>query len=156
MRLRHLIPTVIAASLLAEAAIAGPATVYQPTAVSKTHSGYSETQLDVNRLRVSFAGEAGTERETVETNLLFRAAEITLQRGYDYFVVVDHAVDAKTESQRKGPPLPPFLPKRTEESTRFTSMSEILLYKGARPADQPSAYDARVLQTNLQWQIVRR
>ncbi len=139
------------------AAHADTPTVYQPSNFSKTSSGYYETQLDVNRLRVVFAGEAGTDRETVEANLLYRAAEVTVQRGFDSFTVVDHAVDTRTETQRKGPPLPPLPigPKRETEVTRYTASSEIIMFKG-KPADQPTAYDARVTQTNLQFKVARR
>jgi hypothetical protein len=156
MRMLRILLTAVTASMLTGGAVADTPTVYQPSAISQTRSGYSETQIDVNRLRVMFAGENGTERETVESSLLYRAAEITVQRGYDYFVVVDHSVDAKTETIRKGPPLPPIGPKRTEDVTRYTATSEIIMYKGARPAEKPEAYDARTVQTNLQWRIVRR
>ncbi|MFT3724358.1 MAG: hypothetical protein QM773_12295 [Hyphomonadaceae bacterium] len=157
MRLRRVIFTAIAAAFLSEAAIAGTTTIYQPSTISKTQSGYSETQIDVNRLRIVFAGEFGTDRETVEANLLYRASEATIQRGFDYFIVVNHSVDTQTQTQRKGPPLPPIGPgKKSQEVARHTAASEILMFKGARPADKPEAYDARITQTNLQWRIVRR
>lgn len=136
------------------AAHADTPTVYQPSNFSKNSTGYYETHLDVNRLRVVFTGEAGTDRETVEANLLYRAAEVTVQRGFDSFTVVDHAVDTRTETQRKGPPLP-IGPKRETEVTRYTASSEIIMFKG-KPADQPTAYDARVTQTNLQYKVTRR
>jgi hypothetical protein len=71
------------AALIATTASAETRTTYQPAVTSRSHSGYSETQIDANRLRVSFRGNSGASRESVETNLLYRAAELTLQRGYD-------------------------------------------------------------------------
>lgn len=61
-------------------------TPYQPlAAASDSRGGYSSSQIETNRYRVSFAGNSMTSRETVETYLLFRAAELTRQQGYDWF-----------------------------------------------------------------------
>ena len=84
-----------AAALIATSASAETRTTYQPITQSWSHSGYSETQIDTNRLRVTFRGNTGASRESVESNLLYRAAELTLQRGFDYFVVVGHSVDGE-------------------------------------------------------------
>jgi hypothetical protein len=143
--------------LLAHAANAETArgTRYQPSFASETRAGYSETQIDTNRLRVSFTGEAGTDRESVETNLLYRAAELTMQRGYDWFTVINHSVEENTETIRRGPPLPPIGPKAKHEVSRYQAVSEIVMMKGARPAENTSSYEARAIQANLQWKIVR-
>src|SRR3546814_1716096 len=37
-----------------------------------------------------------TPKQTVETDLLFRAAELTLKSGYDYFVFASDSTDAST------------------------------------------------------------
>src|SRR3546814_10822327 len=58
-------------------------TPYQPA--SKGY-GYSEQRIENNRFRINFAGNSDTPKQTVETYLLFRAAELTLKSGYDYFV----------------------------------------------------------------------
>jgi len=59
--------------------------------------GYSEQKLESNRYRVWFAGNSKTPRETVENYVLYRAAEITLDNGYDYFVMSERS----TEGDRK-------------------------------------------------------
>lgn len=135
----------------------GP-TVYQPSSMSKSGAGYYETQLDVNRLRIVFTGESGADRQSVEDNLLYRAAEVTVQRGFDSFLVVDHFTDQRSEAARKGPPLPPLPlgPGRNKESVRYAATSEIIMMKGTAPADQVTAYDARVTMENLRWRITRR
>ena len=61
-------------------------------------TGFSERQIEPNRFLVTFAGNTVTERDTVERYLLFRAAELTLQRGYDYFVTVDRETDRQTRT----------------------------------------------------------
>lgn len=81
------------ASALALAAALGAcatATPYQPNIPGQaTSGGFSERQLAENRFRVNFAGNTLTSRETVETYLLYRAAELTADRGFDWFVMAD-------------------------------------------------------------------
>jgi hypothetical protein len=75
------------------------ATPYQPSAPGRAGSGgYSEARLEPNRWRVTFTGNTVTSRETVEGYLLFRAAELTLQSGDDWFAMVDRNTerDART------------------------------------------------------------
>jgi len=149
------LPVAAAALVGPHPAHADPTTYYQPSLMSKNRTGYYETQLDINRLRVVFTGEIGTDRQTVDDNLLYRAADVTIQRGYDYFVIVDHYVDEETAAARKGPPLPPLLPGKKQEQSRYVASSEIVMFKGARPDGQTDAYDARVTMANLRWRIAR-
>ena len=67
------------------------ATPYQPLGVrgAQSSGGYFDQQIEANRIRVGFKGNSLTSRERVERYLLFRAAELTLQRGYDWFSAVD-------------------------------------------------------------------
>ena len=76
----------VAALGLVLAACAGKPTPYQP---AQGGFGYSEQQTEENRYRVSFAGNSATSRQTVEDYLLYRAAELTVQTGHDWFQVVD-------------------------------------------------------------------
>jgi hypothetical protein len=74
------------------------ATPYQPNVPGAAVSGgYSDYQLDANKFRVTFAGNTLTSRDTVERYLLYRAAELTLQKGYDNFILVSR--DTETRSQ---------------------------------------------------------
>ncbi|MGB5483219.1 CC0125/CC1285 family lipoprotein [Parasphingorhabdus sp.] len=74
------------------------ATPYQPELPGQRISGgYSETRLGDKRYRVHFAGNTLTSRETVEGYLLYRAAELTVQSGYDWFRITDHT----TETDRR-------------------------------------------------------
>ena len=70
-------------------------TPYQPAA--GTERGYSEQRIEENRYQVQFAGNSLTDRKTVETYLLYRAAELTKQNGYDHFRVVRRDTDANTK-----------------------------------------------------------
>ena len=89
----------LAAGLLLASGCA-TSTPYQPLSASSAVSGgYTDRRLGENRFSVTFAGNTLTSRERVETYLLFRAAELTVEQGYDWFVVVDHEMDHEIERQ---------------------------------------------------------
>ncbi|PHY13218.1 hypothetical protein CSW58_07255 [Caulobacter sp. B11] len=70
------------------------ATPYQPNIRGQQVSGgFSETRLEADRYRVTFAGNSLTSRETVERYLLYRAAEVTVQQGYDWFETADRRTE---------------------------------------------------------------
>ena len=58
--------------------------------------GYADQKIDSNRYRVTFRGNSSTARETVENYLLYRAAELTVQNGFDHFIVVENEVEARS------------------------------------------------------------
>ncbi len=92
-------------ALLAGAAIltaCATATPYQPAANADARNGFSELKIENDRVRISFDGNSLTKRDTVETYLLYRAAELTKQGGYDYFTLTDRATDKKTRVQSTG------------------------------------------------------
>lgn len=95
---RKTVLAAVASSALLVAACATP-TPYRPaTGSGFARTGFSEQQVEPDRFLVTFAGNSVTERETVERYLLFRAAELTLQRGYDYFVTVQRDTDRQTRT----------------------------------------------------------
>ena len=49
-------------------------------------TGYTDRQLAPNRWRVTFTGNSVTPRETVESYLLLRAAEVARAANYSYFM----------------------------------------------------------------------
>lgn len=77
------------------------ATPYQPLGAQGTGAGggYSNVRLAADRYRVTFAGNSMTSRERVETYLLYRAAELTAERGFDGFTIVDRATDRNVETR---------------------------------------------------------
>jgi hypothetical protein len=75
------------------------ATPYQPNVPGQQVSGgYSDYRLDTNRFRVTFAGNTLTSRDTVERYLLYRAAELTLAEGGDWFLVAARDTDKTTRT----------------------------------------------------------
>ncbi len=93
---------IIAGAVAATAALSACATAtpYQPAYVGagRTGGGFAETQLEPNRWRVNFAGNSLTSRERVETYLLYRAAELTLSQGFDWFTAVDRGTDKQVRT----------------------------------------------------------
>lgn len=90
----------LAAALIGSVALGGcmTATPYQPA--TNSVGGYSDQQIENNRFEVSFRGNSLTSRETVERYLLFRAAELTVQHGFDHFILVTKDTETRTDTYR--------------------------------------------------------
>jgi len=182
---------VFAAALALAAGLGGcmTATPYQPLVKTGSASGgYSESRIEANRWRVTFAGNSVTSRDTVEGYLLFRAAEVTLQNGGDWFAMVDRQTDARQRTYVQPDPLyhpwygssfgywrpswryrgrgfgwrswdpyfgDPFWADRYDVQTiqNFEASAEIVTHKGAKPADDPRAFDAHAVVENLKPRI---
>lgn len=163
---------VVAAALLAACATATP---YQ-AAATNTNYGFQEQRIENNRVRITFRGNTVTDRETVETYLLYRAAELTLENGNDYFIVANRDTEEHSRLQSTGsrsrfgfdywyfsprrgwsPWYDPFWdePASYREVTRYEAVAEIAMFSGRKPADDANAFDAREVQSNLQGRIVR-
>ncbi|MBN9320188.1 MAG: hypothetical protein J0I28_10925 [Caulobacterales bacterium] len=186
------IATLAAMALAAGLAACATPTPYQPavrgTAVS---GGFSDARITENRFRVTFSGNTLTSRETVERYLLFRAAELTTQTGYDWFEIVDRATDRDRRTYSTpgmmGPgfggwgygywqPAWRFYGPRygwrswdpfwggpfggpwgggfgggfdTRTVEKFEASAEIMLRRGPTPEDNPRAFDARQVMSNL-------
>ena len=83
--------------LIFAAILVAGCTAYQKQGLT---GGFSETQLGENVFQVTFKGNAYTSRERVSDFNLLRSAEITLENGYRYFVIVDSEKYSKTGSYR--------------------------------------------------------
>jgi hypothetical protein len=94
---RPLLGGVLAATALLLAGCASP-TPYAPR-LQGEQTGYTDRQLAPNRYRVTFSGNTVTPRETVESYLLLRAAEVTRAAGYDFFVFDTRNTKARTTYQ---------------------------------------------------------
>ena len=92
----------LAAALIGSVALSGcmTATPYQPATASSSSDGYSDQQIEGDRFQVSFRGNSLTARETVERYLLFRAAELTVQRGFDHFILVSKDTETQSTTYR--------------------------------------------------------
>ena len=96
--LRKTLTVALGAATLLTSACATESTYGPAVGRGFERSGYSDRQIEDNRFMVSFAGNSYTARDTVEKYLLYRAAELTVQRGYDYFIFTDRDVDHKSRT----------------------------------------------------------
>lgn len=144
-----------------------------------TEGGYKDVQIEASRFRVSFTGNSATSRETVERYLLLRAAELTLAQGADWFETADRATDKKTQILASPDPMgcgwgpgwcggywgphwsyyrrgawgawDPWYrtPLELDEVSEYTASAEIVVGKGAKPAGDARAFDARDVLAHL-------
>jgi len=84
--MRRLILILAAAAALC--ACASAPTLYQPAAGPKA-VGYSEFRIEPDRFRITFRGGPGAPAEQVGDYALLRAAELTVDQGYDWFRVAE-------------------------------------------------------------------
>src|SRR6201999_3560230 len=95
---RFLTRTAVLASAAALLAGCIAPTPYAPRTEGQ-RTGYTDRPLTQNRYRVTFTGNSATPRETVETYLLLRAAEVARAAGYDSFVFDTRNPKANTTAQ---------------------------------------------------------
>lgn len=67
------------------------ATSYQPSGFS---GGYSDMKVGDDLYQVSFAGNGYTRSSTVQQHMLRRCAELTREKGFDYFSFVSDEADS--------------------------------------------------------------
>jgi hypothetical protein len=78
-------------SILALVALFALSACAKPTpyraAAGEGDLGYVEQATGEGQYRIGFTGNGLTTRKTVDLYLLYRAAELTEEQGYDYFIV---------------------------------------------------------------------
>ncbi|MEL6259035.1 MAG: hypothetical protein AAFQ67_08265 [Pseudomonadota bacterium] len=138
--------------------------------------GYSDQRIEEDRWAIAFAGNAVTDRQTVETYLLYRAAELTLESGYDHFQIVTRETDAETNFVSTGfgssfnygfygfghphsgfrrsrlfyTPFDPFYGGvDVRQTTKYVANAEILMGRGAKPKGDADFFDAADVRANL-------
>ncbi len=141
--------------------LASCATKYVPMSDSifSDHTGYAETPIDSSTYEVTFTGNQQTSAEVVGRYAIYRAAEITVDKGFDYFIVIDRDNSSATVVTT-GPPMTSTGAPQTDlvahtttttttttqtvqVGTMHTSTKTIRMFKGQRPADNAQAYDAK-------------
>ena len=156
---------------LALSACAAP-TPYGPLAVGDGY-GYSAQRIEGNRFRVTFAGNAATPREVVRDYLLYRAAELTLEEGADYFIITARSMVPETFGDRDGTRVGIGIGGSGGSSSGLsigtgislglgrgpdgpsTASAEIVIHSGEKPDAMPDAFDARAVQRNIAPRIAR-
>lgn len=141
----------------------GCATPYQPAGF---RGGYDQLQLDANTFRVEFRGNGYARRQRVDTYLLYRCAELTVQQGYDYFVTVSGETDTSihsfttpgsfsattTHSGYSSHTTGTIMQGQTYRVRKHEGVAVIKMFKGEKSSDHPAAFDAKELMHFLQQQ----
>ena len=70
------------------------ATPYQPASEPGGFDGFSQQLIENDRARITFGGNSLTKRDTVENYLLYRAAEMAVERGFDTFTLQERDLEA--------------------------------------------------------------
>lgn len=143
-------------ALLNLTACASVPTRYIPAAKADD-MGYREQRLEQERYRVSFRGNPDLKGPQVEDMALRRAAELTVQNGYQWFSVVSRYTELAGGNYSPTGPTVGIGGSSGSfgsgigvgvgfnfggDSRQFESTLEILMGRGAKPAE-PNAYDAQ-------------
>ena len=153
--------TAIGAAVLLTACASRGMTPYGPA--DSDGYGYRETRIERDRFNVVFAGDSGTPPGVVENYALLRAAELSLENGYDWFRVVRRFVEPSTRGgvnvgggvgsgsfgRRGGVGVGVGGDFGTVGArTYFTARLDVLMGRGEKPGEA-NAYDARSLVESL-------
>lgn len=154
---KKIIVAIVAGFLLGGCA-SGPA--YRP-AVAPDDYGYRDTLLTSDRYRVSFAGDYGMARETVENFALFRAADVATNQGAARFRINSRETSPVTSTYGGGPSTSigygfgyPYWGTSIGYSTggssrtRYETVLEIQIGDDV-PEQGPDVYNANELKRNL-------
>ncbi len=97
--------------------------------------GYTDTRINANTVIVSFRGDYFTSGQKARSYALYRAAEVTVHDGYDYFVVTS-ASNYNQVCCMSG-------------SAPHAYSAVIKMYQGPVPVGQPNTYDAKKVMVHL-------
>lgn len=128
--------------------------------------GYSEAPIDSSTWQVTYAGDNTMPPDLVDRYALYRSAELTVAKGYSYFIVlngqanansmtstmpgaethnttIEHDVDPQTGKMIPVAVTTTDQDYMTTTSTFHTVTKTIRMFKGERPGDNANAYDAK-------------
>ena len=141
------------AVLAAALALASCATAYQPRSMT---GGYQERQLSEARWYVEFFGNGHTQRDTVFGFWLNRCAELTIEKGFDYFVFISkepRSAEAESDIVRTagkgGAPTYVYVPGSAGTVTTWSARGTIEMRRGEADPYDGRQQNARTLMAKL-------
>jgi hypothetical protein len=115
-------------------------------------SSQSVTRMGDTVYRIDLQGLESTGRHEMTSNLLKRAAEVTLEAGYDYFIVSGGEVREESELQARPAartflesPSGSLVDSSARVSQRYFGAVLFHVFQGEKPPDNPLAFDAHSL-----------
>jgi len=112
-----------------------------PYAANGLLGGYSETALAEDVYRITFKGNAYTSAERVQDFALMRAAELTIEKGYSHFVLLDAASG--------GRPYSIVTPGQSTTTGTATAYGNTATYSGSTTYTPPVVYSMFKPETGL-------
>lgn len=114
--------------------------------------GYAEQELEPGIWRITYGGNGFTSAETVQTYWLYRAAELTLERGFDGFRILSSIQLVAPAMPRESIQVAAgaiFIPIYTGNSHKPVLQADIRLVKRPFEPDPPKVFDAAELKSAL-------
>ncbi len=135
-------------------------------------AGYSQIQIETNRYRVNYRLNE-RDQAKAQSLALRRAAELTLENGYDTFELVSQSSDSETERDRytnaaapdrvvqrncgllgcstsvSAAPRDPFSDSHIERDRNSVTVTLEIIMSDKEPGVSPSLYDASEVFANL-------
>lgn len=153
--------------------IAGCSTTYGPdeTIGGFDTGGYTQNRINANTFMISFRANKYTNPELVKRYILYKSALITIENGYDYFIVTSgsfqcYNINTKSIYKTYLTTIPPrYYPSAYKtiqygssypypKKDRFcdpkqpnNAMAVIKTFNGSLPEKRPGYYDARDIMT---------
>lgn len=133
--------------------------------------GYTDSRIDENTFSISVDNNGFTSHQTTSMHALYRAAELTVENGFDYFVLVGGANNSTSMAMVMPGTSTSSTTVNTYGSTAYartttnyapTMVVPIVLpnatlviksFKGSKPGEVAEAYDARSVMKYLGPQI---
>jgi len=142
----------LAVLLLAGCALISP--IPTPYGPYGNTGGYGETKIQDNVFKVAFSGNAYTSSGQVENFALLRSAEVTIENGYRYFVIVDRGTETQTDTKVWSSPDFVFGGKETHSRTDHKPRAWLTIqcFKEKPENSSTIIYDAGQVRDNIKTQ----
>jgi len=132
--------------------------------------GFTDSQIDQNTFSVSVDTNGFTSQQTTSMHAFYRAAELTVEHGFDYFVIADDAststlvataMPGDTLGSTAGAVYSAPTSGRTPTTYAPTTVAPVFpnstliirTFKGSKPERALNTYDARAVMKYLGSQI---
>lgn len=123
------------------------ATPYQKQTWYAFRGGYSDIKLEENKFMVSFNGNGMTDAITVSNFALFRSAEVTLENGFNFFII-DKKDDAQFHNPVYGNGVVGVI---ISESIPIPSSTYVISCYKQRPKSSKEIHDAKSVIEDLKF-----
>ncbi len=129
--------------------------------------GYTDSRIDENTFSISVDTNGFTNQQTTSMHAMYRAAELTVENGYDYFVIINDSKNPTGMTMNMPGSAHTTINSFGSTATARTTYTPgaaipmvfpnstlvIKSFKGNKPTDAANAYDARSVMAYLGPQI---